>query len=129
MTEPQTEKLHDNSPEMWDKYYSSEQGSWFFANFIHWGREVYFGGLFARRVKKLGGPASSYLELGVGTAQTLARLQKMTGARCVGIEKTPRAYELGKAYAPKCELVLGDGMHMPFSDNSFDVVYSLGLLE
>lgn len=128
MHEPNT-KLHDNSLEMWDKYYSSEKGSWFFASVIHWAREVYFGGLFARRVVKLGGPATSYLELGVGTAQTLARLQKMTAAKCVGIEITPRAYELGKAYAPNCELVLGDGMAMPFADKSFDVVYSLGLLE
>lgn len=120
---------HDNSAEMWDRYYASEDETGVFAKLVHWAREVYFGGLFARRVVELGGPASSYLELGVGTAQTLARLQKRTGARCVGIEKTPRAYELGKAYATTCELVLGDGLHLPFPDKSFDIVYSLGLLE
>jgi len=120
---------HDNSIEMWDRYYASEDETGVFAKFVHWGRETYFGDLFARRVIALGGPASSYLELGVGTAQSLARLQRRTGARCVGIEKTPRAYELGKAYATNCEMVLGDGMAMPFPDASFDVVYSLGLLE
>ncbi|HWR00106.1 MAG TPA: glycosyltransferase [Candidatus Methylomirabilis sp.] len=121
--------LHDNTPEMWDRYYASEDETGFFARLVHWAREVYFGGLFASRVVRLGGPATSYLEIGVGTAQTLARLQRMTQARCAGIEKTPRAYEIGKAYARDCEVVLGDGLSLPFADGSFDVVYSLGLLE
>jgi dolichol-phosphate mannosyltransferase len=120
---------HDNSPEMWDRYYASEDETGWFAGFVHWAREKYFGDLFARRVIQLGGKSESYLELGVGSAQTLSRLQKRTGARCVGIEKTPRAYELGKAYATNCEIVLGDGMNLPFADQTFDVAYSLGLLE
>lgn len=120
---------HDNSPEMWDRYYASEDETGWFAKLVHWARERYFGDLFARRVMRLGGPASSYLELGVGTAQTLARLRRRTGARCAGIEITPRAYEIGKAHAADCEIVLGDGMRMPFPEASFDAVYSLGLLE
>ncbi len=121
--------MHDNSLEMWDRYYASEDETGPFAKLVHWAREYYFGDLFARRVIQLGGAASSYLELGVGTAQTLVRLQRRTGARCVGIEKTPRAYEMGKALATNCEMVLGDGMAMPFPDKSVDVSYSLGLLE
>lgn len=121
--------MHDNSLNMWDRYYASDSGSWFFAKVIHWGREVYFGKLFARRVQKLGGQASSYLELGVGTAQTLTRLQRMTNMPCTGIEKTPRAHELGKVIAPNCSLVLGDALALPFADQSFDVIYSLGLFE
>ncbi|MFA5129330.1 MAG: class I SAM-dependent methyltransferase [Patescibacteria group bacterium] len=114
---------------MWDRYYASDSGSWFFAKVIHWGREAYFGKLFARRVRMLGGEAVSYLELGVGTAQTLTRLQKMTNAPCTGIEKTPRAHELGKLTAPNCTLVLGDALALPFPEQSFDVIYSLGLFE
>jgi hypothetical protein len=90
---------HDNTIEMWDRYYALGKEAGWFANVVHLAREVYFGDLFARRVMRLGGAAQSYLELGVGTAQTLARLQRRTGARCVGIEKTPRAQQLGKAYA------------------------------
>lgn len=122
-------QLHDNSLEMWDRYYAAEDETGRFAKLVHWAREYYFGDLFARRVIRLGGEVSSYLELGVGTAQTLVRLQRRTKARCVGIEKTPRAYMIGASYATDCEIVLGDGMHMPFADQSFDVVYSLGLLE
>ncbi len=123
------ETFHDNTPEMWDRYYASKDETGWFAGFVHWAREYYFGDLFARRVIDLGGPATTYLELGVGTAQTLARLQRRTQMPCTGIEITPRAYELGKAYAKNCQIILGDGMHLPFPDQSFDVTYSLGLLE
>ncbi|MBP6945403.1 class I SAM-dependent methyltransferase [Patescibacteria group bacterium] len=130
MRTPLEQKTHDNSLEMWDGYYSAQKpADGLFSSLIHWGREVYFGNLFAERVIKLGGEARSYLELGVGTAQTLARLQRLTGARCVGIEKTPRAYEMGKLHAPNCEIVLGDGLNLPFADGAFEVVYSLGLFE
>jgi dolichol-phosphate mannosyltransferase len=126
---PMPQNEHDNSVEMWKRYYASEDETGWFARFVHWGREHYFGDLFARNAIRLGGKASSYLELGVGTAQSLTRLQKRTGAQCTGIEITPSAYELGKKLATNCEIVLGDGMHMPFADKSFDVSYSLGLLE
>lgn len=122
-------KLHDNSSEMWDRYYASEDETGWFAKLVHWARGHYFGNLFARDVVRLGGHASSYLELGVGTAQSLVRLQRRTNVRCAGIEITPSAYELGKKLATNCEIVLGDGMHMPFQDAEFDVVYSLGLME
>ena len=56
-------------------------------------------------------------------------LQKMTGAHCTGIEKTPNAYEMGKAYATNCDIRQADAMALPFPDASFDVVYSLGLIE
>jgi dolichol-phosphate mannosyltransferase len=125
----QQQDMHDNSLEMWNRYYASEDETGWFAAFVHWAREKYFGDVFARRVIRLGGIASSYLEVGVGTAQTLARLERRTGARCVGIEKTPSAHSLGVAYAERCQIVLGDGMHMPFRDAEFDIVYSLGLLE
>ncbi|MCR4278498.1 MAG: glycosyltransferase [bacterium] len=120
---------HDNSVEMWNRYYTSSDETGKFAKLVHWARENYFGDLFARRVIQLGGSSTSYLELGVGTGQTLVRLQQQTGVRCVGIEKTPSAHELGKTLAKDCEMILGDGMNMPFQDASFDTVYSLGLLE
>ena len=124
-----TDKLHDNSTEMWELYYASGGGKGWFDRMIHIGREIYFSGLFAKHIRALGGPASSYLEVGVGSAQTIVRLQRMTRASCTGIEKTPGAYEIGKAYAKNCDIQLGDAFGMPFPDKSFDVVYSLGLLE
>lgn len=120
---------HDNSIDMWSSYYSSQRGNPMFERIIHFARKTYFGGAFARTVQKLGGEARSYLETGVGTAETLERLQRMTGARCVGIEKTPEAHKLGVAHGIHCEVILGDALALPFSNKEFDVSYSLGLFE
>lgn len=120
---------HDNSIEMWEKYYDSQRGILWFERIVHYAREKYFGGAFMRTILKLGGKASSYLETGVGTGQTLERLQLATGAKCVGVEKTPNAQALGKAYAKHCEMILGDALKLPLPNKSFDVSYSLGLFE
>jgi len=120
---------HDNSVEMWEKYYTSKRGVSFFEKTIHLARKGYFGGAFARTVLKLGGKKQNYLETGVGTGQTLECLQKMTGARCVGVEKTQIAYDLGLNHAVHCEIILGDALKLPLPDKSFDISYSLGLFE
>jgi ubiquinone/menaquinone biosynthesis C-methylase UbiE len=120
---------HDNSTEMWTTYYSSTRGLSLFEKVVHAARKTYFGGAFARTVLKLGGKAASYLETGVGTGETLERLQHMTGARCVGVEKTPAAHKLGVEQAKHCEIILGDALQLPFPDKTFEVSYSLGLFE
>jgi SAM-dependent methyltransferase len=54
------------------------------------------------------------------------------GARCVGIDLTPKHIEATKKLLelngfPR-RLVRGDGERLPFADASFDVVYSFGVL-
>ncbi len=120
---------HDNSTEMWHKYYSSKRGNPLFERIIHFGRKVYFSEAFSKTILKLGGNAKSYLETGVGTGQTLDKLQKVTGAKCTGIEKTPSAHLLGKEYAKGCNIILGDALAITEPSKSYDVSYSLGLFE
>jgi len=125
----QLKTSHDNSVEMWDKYYASKRGSPMFEKIVHYGRKIYFGDVFAQNVLKLGGQANSYLETGAGTGTTLKQIQQQTLARCVGIEKTPLAHSLGVQNAKNCEIILGDALALPLPDQSFDVAYSLGLFE
>ena len=117
---------HDNSTEMWQKYYSSKRGKPYFEKIIHFGRKVYFGGAFAKTIIKLGGKADSYLETGVGTGQTLEILERVTGAKCTGIEKTPSAYQLGKEYAKKCNIILGDALAI--SDRQNHLIFHIHLV-
>ena len=121
-------KTHDNSLEMWNDYYTKQRSPWF-EKIIHLARKLYFGGSFARTINKLSEGASSFLEIGVGSAQTLEQLQLMTSTLCTGLEKTPVAHALGEQHAKHCQIILGDGLEIPFPDKSFDVVYSLGLFE
>jgi SAM-dependent methyltransferase len=120
---------HDNSERMWTTYFSSRAGCRSFNSAVHLARERYHGQLFARRVVDLGGLARSYLEIGVGTGESLKRLRKTTGAHCVGVDKTACACGLARLNATECHIVSADGLSLPFPDDSFDVVYSLGLLE
>ena len=120
---------HDNSVDMWNKYYASKRGNSIFEKAVHLARKKYFKGTFAETVIKLSGKSTSYLETGAGTAQTLDYICKKTGARCVGVEKTPRAYEIGKNIAKECEIILGDALKLPLPNKSVETSYSLGLFE
>jgi ubiquinone/menaquinone biosynthesis C-methylase UbiE len=54
------------------------------------------------------------------------------GARCVGIDLTPRSIEITRhrfrLYGAEGDFMISDGEHLPFHDASFDVVYSNGVL-
>ena len=69
------------------------------------------------------------MEIGVGTGESLKWLRRTTGGNCVGVDKTACACRLADVNATGCQIVLANGLSLPFQDDSFDVVYSLGLLE
>ena len=71
------------------------------------------------------------LEIGCGMGTDLLQFSR-GGARCVGIDLTPRSIELSqhrfKLYGAEGAFMISDGEHLPFRDASFDVVYSNGVL-
>ena len=71
------------------------------------------------------------LEIGCGMGTDLLQFAR-GGARCVGIDLTPRSVEITRhrfrLYDAGGAFMISDGEHLPFSDRSFDVVYSNGVL-
>ena len=71
------------------------------------------------------------LEIGCGMGTDLLQFAR-GGARCVGIDLTPRSIEISqhrfKLYGTRGAFMISDGEHLPFCDESFDVVYSNGVL-
>lgn len=71
------------------------------------------------------------LEVGCGMGTDLLQFSR-GGARCVGIDLTPRSIEITqhrfKLYDAAGAFMISDGEHLPFRDESFDVVYSNGVL-
>lgn len=71
------------------------------------------------------------LEIGCGMGSDLLQFAR-GGAVCTGIDLTPRSVEITrhrfKLYGQRGDFVLSDGEHLPFADESFDVVYSNGVL-
>ena len=71
------------------------------------------------------------LEIGCGMGTDLLQFSR-GGARCIGIDLTSRSIEITqhrfKLYGAHGAFMISDGEHLPFRDESFDVVYSNGVL-
>ena len=83
--------------------------------------------------KKYIPPQALILEVGFGSGRILSRLAKELDCRGVGIDPEERAFEslsfFCERHGVKVEAIKGSGFVLPFKDNSFDVVYSEGVLE
>ena len=71
------------------------------------------------------------LEIGCGMGTDLLQFAR-GGARCIGIDLTPRSVEITrhrfKLYDTAGAFMIADGEHLPFAAETFDVVYSNGVL-
>jgi ubiquinone/menaquinone biosynthesis C-methylase UbiE len=71
------------------------------------------------------------LEIGCGMGTDLLQFAR-GGARCTGVDLTPRSVEISSLHFGRYDMwadfALADGEHLPFADESFDVVYSNGVL-
>jgi SAM-dependent methyltransferase len=73
------------------------------------------------------------LEIGAGGSHTLGALANRLNCVAFGLEPDvagiAKAVELANGENAPVLMVRGDGFSLPFAENSFDVVYSLGLVE
>ncbi|HEU4714692.1 MAG TPA: class I SAM-dependent methyltransferase [Pyrinomonadaceae bacterium] len=71
------------------------------------------------------------LEIGCGMGTDLLQFAR-GGARCTGIDLTPRSVEITRhrfdLYGANGSFMISDGERLPFRSESFDVVYSNGVL-
>ncbi len=71
------------------------------------------------------------LEIGCGMGTDLLQFAR-GGARCTGVDLTPRSVEITRhrfgLYGMNGDFMLADGEQLPFASESFDVVYSNGVL-
>ena len=77
-------------------------------------------------------PGNTLLECGCGTA-TLSRYMTQRNFKCTMLDSSKKAIEIAKAgFAARSlsgTFCVGDIKHIEFEDNSFDIVYSGGVLE
>lgn len=71
------------------------------------------------------------LEIGCGMGTDLLQFAR-GGARCTGVDLTPRSVEITRhrfaLYGNEGRFMIADGERLPFATESFDVVYSNGVL-
>ncbi|OGN00916.1 MAG: methyltransferase type 11 [Candidatus Yanofskybacteria bacterium RIFCSPHIGHO2_02_FULL_41_29] len=68
------------------------------------------------------------LEIGCNVGNQLALLQEEGFKNLYGIEIFPKAVELAKTHTKSINIVQGSGFDLPFKDNSFDLVFTAGVL-
>jgi len=73
------------------------------------------------------------VEIGCGSARLLAGIGKVTHLSLVAVDSSLEALDLAcetsKLFSKPIECICADAQHLPFTDNSFDIVLSGGLLE
>ena len=76
-------------------------------------------------------PNARLLEIGCGMGTDLLQFAR-GGARCTGVDLTPRSVEITRhrfaLYGMSGDFMISDGEQLPFATESFDVVYSNGVL-
>ena len=81
-----------------------------------------------RLLDKLGAKSGDLLEIGAGRGWQ-ARALSEAGYRVEAIDLPPESGISGHARAREWPITDYDGVHIPFPDNSFDVIYSSNVLE
>jgi SAM-dependent methyltransferase len=127
MTRNAGPEVSSNDEQMWADYHRSRPGTVVHA--LNTLKTTVICRLFASKILSMSGPVRSVLELGCGTASTLDEIASRTGARCVGVDRSPEAIAIARAKYPRLELELGDIFQLGFERRSFDLVYSVGLFE
>jgi SAM-dependent methyltransferase len=91
------------------------------------------GGRILREIFAVCDPVGKrVLEVGAGTGRDSVALAK-SGADVITLDYSPRSLELiqqaSESAGVQIGMVGGDGLQLPFADDSFDVVFHQGLLE
>jgi SAM-dependent methyltransferase len=64
--------------------------------------------------------AETVLEVGSGTGVITKELKELGLANVVGLDLDYKKLQYGQQYAPECTAVAGNGLELPFSDDSID---------
>ena len=76
---------------------------------------------------------SHILEIGFGSGRILTKIARELNCRCVGVDIPDHAFPTIAFFCKQenvhVDALKGDGFSLPFKDNSFDAVYSEGVIE
>lgn len=94
--------------------------------------KIYVQKAFARRLRELMGPDAKYLEVGCGGSLTIHYLSEM-GHSATGLDScdTALAYTsyLSALLSSNVNAIKGDAFSLPYADDYFDCVFSIGMIE
>lgn len=88
-----------------------------------------YPGLVEHIIERAGiGPSSAVLEVGCGTANHLAAVRRLAGAKCTGVEPSAQMIEQAAGHPEELDLRQGTAEGLDFPDGSFDLVMSVDMI-
>jgi len=121
MTKPSRQSQADKVS--WDDYWQSKS---FKRRLIEFARRNYFSRIFISNVTESLNAGSSILEVGCGSG-TYLRMLGRRGYRCYGVDNSMEAIAIARRNCKKVQLA--DIFHLPFKNNSIDIIFNQGVME
>jgi ubiquinone/menaquinone biosynthesis C-methylase UbiE len=88
-----------------------------------------YPGLVEHIIERAGiGQDAAVLEVGCGTANHLAAVRRLAGARCTGVEPSAQMLQQAAEHPEDLDLRQGTAQELDFPDGSFDVVLSVDMI-
>ncbi len=107
----------------WDGYWQSRS---FKRRLIEFARRNYFARIFISKVTESLNAGSSVLEVGCGSGTYLGMLERR-GYRCYGVDNSREAIGIARRNCKNVQLA--DIFHLPFKNNSIDIIFNQGVME
>ena len=107
----------------WDGYWQSRS---FKRRLIEFARRNYFARIFISKVTESLNAGSSGLEVGCGSGTYLGMLERR-GYRCYGVDNSREAIGIARRNCKNVQLA--DIFHLPFKNNSIDIIFNQGVME
>lgn len=74
------------------------------------------------------GKTTNLLEVGCGTANYIIAIESLTGSSCWGIDPSSKMLSVARDRSTKITFQLGKAEKLEFSDNFFDLIYSVDVI-
>lgn len=107
----------------WDDYWQSKS---FKRRLIEFARRNYFSRIFIAKVTEGLKHGSSILEVGCGSGTYLKTLGQK-GYKCYGVDNSEPALAIARRNCKNVQLA--DIFHLPFKNNSIDIIFNQGVME
>ena len=133
MSDPDHPEPHSStSPGAWDEFWNGRDLVVIEADEAHWRSVLWHRAFHFWEERFAAAPGKRLLECGAGSAQTSLYLAGR-GFDCTMLDNSAPGTEMGRRnfrrVGRKGKYIVGDMCSLPFDDESFDIVFSDGVLE
>jgi ubiquinone/menaquinone biosynthesis C-methylase UbiE len=123
---------NEGNSKLWDSFWAVHASSNDLFHRLLWRIRFLFSSAYARQMARATGKLrfANLLEVGCGSARTLSYLNQIyDGSNCYALDLSSQAIHVVREISPAFFSGVARATELPLVKNSFDVVFSIGLIE